>query len=112
MYLRYASKVSIKNIGKIDLLIRIADPFRQSPFHIVDKLAVNILLGTSCLDKNIFSMVRTKKVVPCNSKAASTLAPRITGTDVDVSIANASEATSATVLATKPQAELRVDKQA
>lgn len=47
VHLRSAFKDSIAIIGKIDLHVRIGDSLTEGTFRIVDKLALNILLGTS-----------------------------------------------------------------
>lgn len=79
--------------------------------HIVEKLAVNISVGADFIAEDILSMLpQSKKVVQCNSRKVSVLAPKIRDTGVNVSMANASEASPATLSATRTQAKRSLSK--
>lgn len=102
VHLRSAYKDLIEFIGKIDLHVRIGESLAQTTFHIVKKLAVNILFRGSFSDENILGILpQSKKVVPCNCNIVSILAPKITDADVNVIMGNASEATPKRVAAIK-----------
>lgn len=75
VHLFSASKDSIDVIGKFNLHVRIVDSLTKATFHILDKLAVNILLVTSFINDDILGKLRqSKKLVPCKSKPVSILA--------------------------------------
>lgn len=70
------------------------DSSTTATLHIANKLAVNVLLGATFIHENIFGTPRhSKKVLPGYSRPVSILAWVIIGADVNVSMANASEAT-------------------
>lgn len=109
---RSASRDSIDVIQEISLHVRIGDSIMQATFHIMDKLAVNILLRTSLIDENIHDILqRAKTWVPRSSKLVSIQVPKTTDTEVNVSRKTASEAAPARVTASKTQVELCVKKQ-
>lgn len=81
----------------------------QATFHVVDRLAVTILLGTSFIDQDIFrALPQSEKVVPRSSKSVSSLALKTTDANVIVVVAVAFEGR---LTATETQVELHVVKQ-
>lgn len=90
VYPRSAFKDLIFVFGKINVHVCIGDLLTKTIFHIVENLVVNILLGTSLLDKKI--NVLSKIVVPCSSEPVSMLAPTTTYADVNVVVTATFEA--------------------
>lgn len=68
LQIRSSSKYCPDVIGQITLHVRIGGSLPQATLHFDEKLAVNILLGTSSIDEYILGILpQSKKVLPCNS---------------------------------------------
>lgn len=112
VHLGSAYKVLNGVIGQISLHSYIRDFLTQNTHHIVGKLAVDILLGTSFADKNILVILRqSKKVVPINSRPTTIPASKTTDWDVELSTVDVFKETPARMSATKTRNELRKAKQ-
>lgn len=84
----------------------------QAAFHMVDKLALNIIHKTIFIeDKVLCILQQSKEVIPCNSKPVLIRTPKTTNTDVEVSMETASEATPARMAGTETQVERCVAKE-
>lgn len=57
VHLRSASKDAVDVSEKINLHVHVGDSLPEEIFHIVDKLAVNILPATSFIDENILGIL-------------------------------------------------------
>lgn len=106
------SKDSIEVVGKLTYMYALE--VRKQNQHstlLTNKVAVNILLGNSFIDVNIYGILQqSNKLVACNSIPVSILAWKIASEDIKVVVTPASKATSVLVNATKTHSELPVAK--
>lgn len=84
VYFYFGFKNSMNTIGKLVSHVCIEVPLTKSTIHVVDKLAVNIIFGTSLFKKKFFSMLWFwQNLVSSSQKSVSLLSLLISGANVN-----------------------------